>query len=231
MPHYGSLRATKFEDAEDIRGSEVYGVNGEKLGEIDDVIFDHTTGDIRYVVVDTGGWLSSRKFLVPASQIQPYGHDGDKFYADLDKERIGLLPQYDERRLKSESDWYDYEKRYEEGWKNGVVMYNERTGRIIAPPQEEAVQGARTSRLGEEGNLSGPAEPLEGSRVPDTEGFREPGVYRVEAVPEQEKRSDLDESLNANYGPRFMAFQKKVRDSRARVIGECPLCGSQEKVA
>jgi hypothetical protein len=74
-------------------------------------------------------------------------------------------------------------------------------------------------------------EPLEGSRVPDTEGLREPGVYHVEAVPEQEKRSDLNEPLNANYGPRFMAFQKKVREGRARVIGECPLCGSQEKVA
>ena len=284
MPHYGSLRETKFEDAEDIRGSEVYGVNDEKLGQIDDVIFNHATGDIRYVVVDTGGWLSSKKFLVPAGRIQPYGHHDDKFYAELDKERIQMLPQYDDKMLKSETDWSDYEKRYEEGWNNGTVMYNERTGRIITPPPEQ-VAGRRTSALSEEGkqslqrdftpdrvgkrdeylgvapsgddvtlrpnkpsiagrkdaimaerertasDQSDRAERLEGARVPDAEGLREPGVYRVEGVPEEEKRSDLNEPLNANYGPRFGGFQNRLREGRDRVVSECPLCGSQKKVA
>jgi hypothetical protein len=41
-------------------------LNDEKLGNIEDVIFDHTSGNIHYAVVDTGGWLSSKKFLVPA---------------------------------------------------------------------------------------------------------------------------------------------------------------------
>jgi uncharacterized protein YrrD len=50
----------------DIRGSKLYGLNDEKLGKIDDVIFDHGTGEIRYVVVDTGGWLSPLiAFLYP----------------------------------------------------------------------------------------------------------------------------------------------------------------------
>ena len=92
MPHYGTLRETRFEDTDEIRGAEVYGVNDEKLGKIDDVIFDHSTGDIRYIVVDTGGWLSSKKFLVPAGRISPYGNHDDKFYAELDKERIQMLP-------------------------------------------------------------------------------------------------------------------------------------------
>ena len=85
MAHYGTLRETRFSDVEDIRGSEVYGVNDEKLGKIDDVIFNHSSGDIRYVVVDTGGWLTSKKFLVPANRISPYGHHDDKYYAELDK--------------------------------------------------------------------------------------------------------------------------------------------------
>ena len=41
----------------DIRGAELYGAKDEKLGKIDDVIFDHTSGSLRYAVVDTGGWL------------------------------------------------------------------------------------------------------------------------------------------------------------------------------
>ena len=32
---------------------DVYGIGDEKLGKVDDVIFDHATGDVRYVVVDT----------------------------------------------------------------------------------------------------------------------------------------------------------------------------------
>jgi sporulation protein YlmC with PRC-barrel domain len=284
MAHYGTLRDTRFEDVDDIRGAEVYGVNDEKLGKIDDVIFDHSTGDIRYVVVDTGGWLKSKKFLVPAHRIEPYGHQEDKFYAELDKERIQMLPEYDERNLKSETEWSDYENRYEESWKNGTVMYNQRTGRIVTPPADQ-VRGTRTSALSEEGkqslqrdftperqgkrdeylgvapsgddvtlrpkkpsiagredailaekekeslrDLSGRV-PLEGSRVPDTEALREPGVYRVDAVPEQEKESDLNEPLNANYGPRYLKFQNRLRQDRDRVVSGCSLCGSQKKVA
>jgi len=56
MAQHGMLRDYRFtEAAEDIRGSKLYGLNDEKLGKIDDVIFDHSSGTIRYVVVDTGG--------------------------------------------------------------------------------------------------------------------------------------------------------------------------------
>jgi hypothetical protein len=55
MAQCGILRDYRFTNAaEDIRGSKVYGLNDEKLGKIDDVIFDHASGSIRYVVVDTG---------------------------------------------------------------------------------------------------------------------------------------------------------------------------------
>ena len=40
MAHYGTLKDTRIGDAaEDIRGSHLYGLNDEKLGKIDDVIF------------------------------------------------------------------------------------------------------------------------------------------------------------------------------------------------
>ncbi|PYV73062.1 MAG: hypothetical protein DMG97_12115, partial [Acidobacteria bacterium] len=68
MAHYGLLRNYKFDNTtarDDIRGTKIYGRNDEKLGTIDDVIFDHSTGEIRYVVVDAGSWFSSKKFLIP----------------------------------------------------------------------------------------------------------------------------------------------------------------------
>jgi len=58
MPHYGTLRDFRFSDVDeatdDVRGAKVYGLNDEKLGKVDDIIFDHETGAIRYVVINTG---------------------------------------------------------------------------------------------------------------------------------------------------------------------------------
>jgi uncharacterized protein YrrD len=48
MSHYGLLKDYRLsEAAEDIRGTTLYGMREEKLGKIDDVIFDHSSGDIR----------------------------------------------------------------------------------------------------------------------------------------------------------------------------------------
>src|SRR5689334_10997943 len=140
MPHYGVLREYKLEEVDDVRGAEVYGVNDEKLGTIDDVIFDHSTGEIRYIVLKTGGLLSRKRVMVPVNRIEPYGNHDDKFYAELDKDRLQMLPEFNDEILKTEGDWSNYEKDYEKRWNDGAVMYNKDTGRIITPsPGEEAL--------------------------------------------------------------------------------------------
>lgn len=119
MPHYGSLREYTFSGAkaDDIRGSTVYGLGDEKLGKVDDVIFDHTSGDIAYVIVDTGGWLKSKKFLVPAERLAQLtsAHKGH-FYVPLTKNQIESFPPYDENTVKDQEKWSDYEKRYRTAW-------------------------------------------------------------------------------------------------------------------
>lgn len=152
MPHYGILREYKFEDIDDVRGSDVYGVNDEKLGTIDDVIFDHSTGDIRYVVLKTG-LIMGKKIMVPASRIEPYGNHDDKFYAELDKERLEMLPEFNDKALKSEGEWSIYEKEYESRLNDGTVLYNKDTGRIVTPPMEQ-VEGARRTPLTKEARQS-----------------------------------------------------------------------------
>jgi uncharacterized protein YrrD len=137
MPHYGILRDHKMEDVDDLRGADVYGVNDEKLGTIDDVVFDHSSGDIRYIVLKTGGLLSRKKVMVPANRVEPYGNHDDKFYAELDKERLEMLPEFNDETMKAQGDWSTYEKDYEKRWNDGAVMYNKNTGRIITPPHEE----------------------------------------------------------------------------------------------
>ena len=136
MPHYGILRDHKMEDVDDLRGADVYGVNDEKLGTIDDVIFDHSSGDIRYIVLKTGGLLSRKKVMVPANRVEPYGNHDDKFYAELDKERLEMLPEFKEDTMKAQGDWSTYEQDYEKRWNDGAVMYNKNTGRLITPPPD-----------------------------------------------------------------------------------------------
>lgn len=243
MPHYGILHGYQFKDVKDVRGAEVYGVNNEKLGTVDDVIFDHSDGEIEYVVVDAGGWLSSKKFLVPANRIEPYGRQEDKFYAELDKERIQMLPKFNEETLNSESEWADYEKNFHEQWSTGTVMYNKDTGRIVTPPIQE-VEGARTKPLTEEDRRSlmrdftpekmGKEDDLLGvasgaarttlSPQKATVAGREDVLMEQESA-HQAGRTVLSQSL------RWNEFQKRLRQGRKQVVVGCSLCGTQEKAA
>jgi sporulation protein YlmC with PRC-barrel domain len=114
---YGTLRDYHFSDqAEDIRGSAIYGSDDEKLGKIDDVIFDQNTGRIQHVIVDTGGWLSSRKFLVPADRLSAYEREEGGFLVNLTKAQIERFPTFNEDVISSEDRYRDYESRYWSSW-------------------------------------------------------------------------------------------------------------------
>ena len=63
------------------------------------------------MVVDTGGWLSSKKFIVPPQEIRPSSQHEKDFLVDLAKEQIESFPPYDEKALTSEEQWVDYESR------------------------------------------------------------------------------------------------------------------------
>src|SRR5690348_4794534 len=140
MAHYGILRDYRFADLdtdEDIRGAHVYGRDDEKLGKIDDVIFDHTTGNIRYVVVDTGGWLSSKKFLVPPDRIRASQKHTDDFEISATKQQIERFPAYKESDLESDDSWKSYEKQYEAAWDDGPVQHRKGSDRDITPTPDE----------------------------------------------------------------------------------------------
>jgi sporulation protein YlmC with PRC-barrel domain len=154
MSHYATLRDYQFKDrTDDIRGTTLYGVDGDKLGTIDDVIFEHGSGTVKYCVVDTGGWLSSHKFLVPAERIHSYDKDRDAQQVDLLKEHIEkYFPPYDEKNLDRDDNWRDYEGRYNRAatdnrvWDTGPVLHREGSNRIITPDDVEAEGGGADVR-------------------------------------------------------------------------------------
>jgi sporulation protein YlmC with PRC-barrel domain len=150
MAHVGTLRDYRFQgDTDDIRGSNIYNRNDDKLGKIDDVIFNHASGDIEYLVVDTGGWLSSHKFLVPADRVSATDDD-DRYVVDLTKEQIERFPEYNEK-LHQEGDdknWREYEDRYRSNWTEaGGVLHREGSPNILTPDANEMppASGSRTT--------------------------------------------------------------------------------------
>lgn len=114
---YSTLRDYRFnKDIDDIRGSTVYGPDDEKLGKIDDVIFDSDNGQIRYLVIDTGGWLRSRRFLVPPNEVRLSAIHNDDFEAGLTKSQIERFPALDEKVLEDKEKFQQYETSYRGSW-------------------------------------------------------------------------------------------------------------------
>jgi hypothetical protein len=143
MAHYGTLRDYQFaKDAGDIRGAELYGANDHKLGKIDDVIFDHSSGSLRYAVVDTGGWLSSKKFLVPANQIFARPDHEDDFAVNLTKDQIERFPVYNDETVDRGEEFQEYEQRYSKEWTtDGDVLHREGSTHILTPEATEMPAG------------------------------------------------------------------------------------------
>ena len=58
-----------FWKADSIRGYTIAASDG-KIGAISDFLFDDSTWLIRWLIVDTGNWLSGRKVLLPSSAMR-----------------------------------------------------------------------------------------------------------------------------------------------------------------
>jgi uncharacterized protein (TIGR02271 family) len=69
-----------------------YGSNGEKVGTIHGALVDETSGRIRYLIVDVGGWFSSKSVLVPVGLAR---FENDAVYFDsLTKDQVKGMGEY-----------------------------------------------------------------------------------------------------------------------------------------
>lgn len=70
-----------------------YGLGREKIGKVEDALVDAAAGRVRYLIVDAGGWFSSKEVLVPAGLARI---EGDEVYFDsLTKEQVEAMEEYD----------------------------------------------------------------------------------------------------------------------------------------
>jgi sporulation protein YlmC with PRC-barrel domain len=206
MAHYGLLRGYRFDDegtANDIRGANVYGRNDEKLGKIDDVIFDHSTGVVRYVVVDTRGWFSHKRFLVPPHRLHSVAEHDDDFAVNLDKSQIETLPRYNEEDLQSEEKWKPYEKQYDAAWHAGPVQHRRGSDHDVTPTPDEMPD--------EPGAIGSQLNP------------QEPGKLSSRVIPAGSDAVMIQSSA-MGIGPRWANFESRLRQHRRDITESCPTC-------
>ena len=233
MALYSNLNEYRFNDTEldDIRGAEVFGADDEKLGKIDDVIFDTTSGELRYVVLDSGGWLSSKKFVIPARQLMIREEADKDFHVSLTKEQIERFPEYKEKSFESDDEFADYEKRYKESYSDGPVMHREGSTHAITPetvagsgggdgmshpsPRRIAHDMPRFGATSSNDSADGVSLAGEADQAPSLTGQRKIMARQID----QPVTADKEESLSASgYNPRVQTFENWLRKYREDIL-------------
>jgi hypothetical protein len=93
-----------------IRGFSIEATDGA-IGSVSDFLFEDTSWTVRWLVVDTGGWLSGRKVLLTPGQAIKADVAGRRFHVNLTKQQVKDSPDIDTEQPVSrqmESDIYGY---------------------------------------------------------------------------------------------------------------------------
>ena len=100
----------RYVDADDLDDStfDFDGINveshtGDKLGDVDGFIIDVNSARAYYVVVEAGGWFTSKHFLLPIGHVS-LDRSGKRLVADIDRDRVAKFPGFDRGEFEKLSD-------------------------------------------------------------------------------------------------------------------------------
>jgi hypothetical protein len=95
--HSSGLRYLDADDVDDavvdFDGLNVYGSDGHKVGDVDGFIIDAGARRVKYVVVDSGGWFSSRRLLLPIGHAA-LAPDRKSLQVDMTRKALERLPPF-----------------------------------------------------------------------------------------------------------------------------------------
>ncbi|CAN5876820.1 hypothetical protein BH24ACI5_BH24ACI5_14010 [soil metagenome] len=109
----------RYLDANDLDDSvvdfdnlDVRGTDDAKLGDVDGFLVDPASGRVLYAVVDSGGWFTSRRFLLPIGHAA-VDRDAGALRVDVARDTLREYPEFDEDRFAafSDEDFAAYESR------------------------------------------------------------------------------------------------------------------------
>jgi hypothetical protein len=127
VEHTTYASGLRYLDADDLDDSviefddlDVVGTNGDHLGELDGFLVEHGAGTVRYLVVDSGGWFTSRRFLLPAEHVT-IDRDAKTARVEVSKATLRDHPEFDEDRFGrfSDEEYHAYQRRLGTAWPTG----------------------------------------------------------------------------------------------------------------
>lgn len=172
--------------ADALKGTDVTNEKGEKLGKVDSVNLDLSTGKISYVAIDPGS--GDRRVPVPFDMFGVTR--GKKLILRMDKNRFGQAPSYPKDK---QPNWADA------GWTNWVssfwgmapsgVMTAQAGGQQQAVPSSGAQQrqpqqmGAQQQPPPQQPTQQTQQQPSYGQQQPQPMGTQEPGQQQPSQQP------------------------------------------------
>ncbi len=78
-----------------VEGTNVYNLAGEKLGSVDDLMIDRKSGQVRYAVLEFGGFLGmgTDRYPIPWGMLK-YDTEKEGYVVPLDKAKLEQAPKY-----------------------------------------------------------------------------------------------------------------------------------------
>ena len=87
----------------EFNGLDVVGSDGVKIGAIDGFVVDATARRVNHIVVDSGGWFTSRRLLLPIGHAA-LAPDRKSLRTDVSRDALLRLPDFEAARFSAFSD-------------------------------------------------------------------------------------------------------------------------------
>jgi len=84
-------------------GLNVVGSDGQQIGDVDGFVIDPDARRVHYVVIDSGGWFTSRRLLLPIGHAT-LSADRRSLQTDVTRDALRRLPEFDDDRFRELTD-------------------------------------------------------------------------------------------------------------------------------
>ena len=93
--------------ADKVQGTKVYNANGDKLGSVETVMIEKLTGQVRYAVLEFGGFLGmgTEQYPIPWD-VMKYDTNFGGYVVPLAKEQLETAPHYAKESMPEYTDEY-----------------------------------------------------------------------------------------------------------------------------
>lgn len=142
----------------DMLGFTLGATDGE-IGKVKDLYFDDHTWTIRYLVVETGSWLSGRKVLIATEALTNVDWENEVFPVNLTKEQIKNSPDIDTEKPVSRQEemqlyqYYPWTNYWAGGlWAGGIGTTGMVTSGLHMPLEDAVHNENKEGNEQEQGN-------------------------------------------------------------------------------